>query len=282
MFAKRSETIVKHLGEEIQLGTSTASLATAYREAKPFPHLVLHDLFPQKRLDDLVREIASIREDGWVIHEDPQLSKANLRSAVDLGESGKRHVALLHSAEFLYMISEITGIWGLVPDPYLAGSGYHLLGSGDVFDVHADRSLDHNTGLTRRVAMITYLNHDWLPNYGGQLELWSTDATHCERVVEPSFNTTIIFEVGDHNFHGVRPVETPKGLARKSFATYFHTVGGATGVTTTPHHSVYAPSVYHRPYNAKTIMSEFIMPPGIVKAFRKLRVKMGGSTTFHP
>jgi hypothetical protein len=57
-------------------------------------------------------------------------------------------------------------------------------------------------------------------------------------------------------------------------------VGDAKGVASTPHHSVYAPSVYHRPYNLKTIASEFIMPPGIIKAFRKMRTKMGGATPF--
>jgi hypothetical protein len=280
MFAKSSETIAGHLAEEVQLEQSTALLAASYRDAKPFPHLVLHNLFPDERLDGLVREIASIGDEGWVIHNEPQLSKSNLRSAVDLGENGKRHVALLHSADFLYLISEITGIWGLVPDPYLAGGGYHVLGHGGVFDVHADRNVDHNTGLTRRIAMLTYLNRTWQPEYGGQLELWATDASRCELVVEPIFNTTILFEVGDHNFHGVRPVQPPKGIARKSFATYFHTVGDAKGVPSTPHHSVYAPSVYHRAYNLKNVMSEFILPPGITKAMRKLKVKMGGSTPF--
>ena len=280
MFEKASDTIVGHLGDEIRLDGATAPLAAAYREAKPFPHLVLHNLFPDERLDGLVREIGSIGEGGWVIHDEPQLSKANLRSAVDLGENGKRHVALLHSAEFLYLMSEITGIWGLVPDPYLAGSGYHVLGRGGLFDVHADRNVDHNTGLTRRLAMLTYLNHDWKPEYGGQLELWATDASHCERVVEPIFNTTILFEVGDHNFHGVRPVQPPKGISRKSFAAYFHTVGDAKGVASTPHHSVYAPSVYHRAYNLKTVMSEFVLPPGIMKAMRRMKVMMGGTAPF--
>ena len=280
MLEKISDTIAEHLGDDICLVESTASLATTYKDAKPFPHIILKDFFPQDRLEQLVREIGSIGEDGWVIHNDPKLSKSNLRSPVDLAESGKSHVALLHSAEFLYLISEITGIWGLVPDPYLAGSGYHVLEQGGLFDVHADRNVDHNTGLTRRIAMITYLNRDWRPEYGGQLELWSTDASRCERVVEPHFNTTILFEVGDHNFHAVRPVQPPKGVTRKSFACYFHTVGDAQGIASTPHHSVYAPSVYQRHYNLKTIASEFIMPPGIVKLLRKAKVKMGGSTPF--
>ncbi len=78
--------------------------------------------------------------------------------------------------------------------------GYHVLRSGGHFDVHADRNFDHNTGLTRRLALITYLNRDWRKEYGGQLELWATDASRCESVIEPEFNTTILFEVGDQTF----------------------------------------------------------------------------------
>ena len=152
-----------------------------------------------------------------------------------------------------------------------------MLGRGGVFDVHADRNVDHNTGLTRRFAMITYLNRGWEPEYGGQLELWATDASKCEAVVQPTFNTTIVFEVGDQNYHGVRPVQPPKGLSRKSFAVYFHTVGDAHGRATTPKSSVYAPIVYKRKYNARMVFSEYIVPPGIVRSFRRLRVKLGGS-----
>ena len=277
MNKRATDTIAEYLGSDIRLEEDTASLASAYRDAAPFPHLVIENLFPSDRLEALMQEIALIGEDGWVIHNDPKLSKSNLRSAVDLGSVGKRHVALLHSAEFLYLMSEITGVKGLVPDPYLAGGGFHVLGRGGVFDVHADRNVDHNTGLTRRMAMITYLNHDWRPEYGGQLELWSTDATHCERVVEPGFNTTVLFEVGDRNFHGVRPVQPPKGHSRKSFAVYFHTVGDAHGSQSIPKHSVYAPSVYQREYNLRMIASDFIVPPGVLRAFRKLRVKLGGA-----
>ena len=117
MSKRPSDTIAEYLGKDIRLAETTSSLAATYRAAKPFPHLVLNNLFQEDRLDDLVREIGSIGDDGWVIHNDPKLSKANLRSAVDLGASGKSHVALLHSAEFLYLMSEITGIHGLVPDP---------------------------------------------------------------------------------------------------------------------------------------------------------------------
>ena len=271
MAVKAAGTITEYLAEEIRLQQSTAELQESYRSARPFPHLLLQDLFTDVRLDGLVQEISTIEADGWVIHDDDRLSKANLRSAVDLREHGKQHVALLHSAEFLYMLSELTGVWGLVPDPYLAGGGYHVLSTGGLFDVHADRNVDQITGLTRRMVLITYLNRQWKPEYGGQLELWSTDASRCELAIEPGFNTSVLFEVADRNFHGVRPVQPPPGMSRQSFAAYFHTVGDGHGAISAPHHSVYAPSVYRRPLTLKRLAFEYVLPPGIGKVLRTMK-----------
>ncbi len=274
MSVRAAGTITEYLAEEIELRDDTGRLQAQYRDAKPFPHLVLSNLFKTARLEGLVREIGTVQNDGWVIHDEDKLSKANLRSAVDLGSCGKQHVALLHSAEFLYLLSELTGIWGLVPDPYLAGGGYHVLNAGGLFDVHADRNVDQITGLTRRMVMITYLNRNWETSYGGQLELWATDASRCELSIEPDFNTTVLFEVADCNFHGVRPVHSPAGMSRKSFASYFHTVGDGHGGISAPHHSVYAPSVYRRPLTLKRFASEYLLPPGIAKAMRSLKGRM--------
>jgi len=57
--------------------------------------------------------------------------------------------------------------------------------------------------------------------------------------VEPLFNRTILFEVADQIFHGVRPVKREE-MERNSFAIYFHTVGLPNGKTATPHNSIYA------------------------------------------
>lgn len=220
-------------------------------------------------MDELLYEIPSLRDDRWVHHEEKRLTKSNLRSAVDLGEIGYQHLSFLHSAAFLYLLAELTGIWHTVPDPYLSGAGYHVVPAGGRFDVHADRNVDHNTGLTRRLAMITYLNKDWRPEYGGQLELWSTDASRCEVVIEPLFNRTVLFEVADKNYHGVRPVEK-EGVERKSFAIYFHTVGFGDGKAASPHNSIYAPTFYRKRSEIKHIVRDCI-PPLLMRGVQRMR-----------
>jgi Rps23 Pro-64 3,4-dihydroxylase Tpa1-like proline 4-hydroxylase len=71
--------------------------------------------------------------------------------------------------------------------------------------------------------MIIHLNQEWKPDYGGQFEMLDANAERCEKVAEPSFNRTLLFEIGPKSFHGVRPVECPRALSRKSFAVYDHT-----------------------------------------------------------
>jgi hypothetical protein len=256
--------IMAMLADRISLPASTAELAITYKEAKPFPHIVIDNMFPDEMLNEVLEEIPSMSNERWVHDRTARTTKSNLRSAVELGEAGYQFTAFLNSAKFLYLITEITGVWALLPDPYMGGAGYHVVPSGGKFDVHADRNIDQVTGLKRRLAMLVYLNKDWKHEYGGQLELWDTKGTRCEAVVEPIFNRTIIFEVTDENFHGVRPVLNQE-RARVSFATYYHTVPDSAMI---PHSSIYVPSFYLKKDPLYKRAAAEIMPPALYRAAR--------------
>lgn len=91
----------------------------------------------------------------WRVVETGSLERMRrMRSGVELGAAGAQLVSLVHSAAFLYLLSEITGIWQLLPDPYLQGAGYADMKRGDFFKVHSGRNIAYDTGLTRRLAMI--------------------------------------------------------------------------------------------------------------------------------
>jgi hypothetical protein len=89
--------------------------------------------------------------------------------------------------------------------------------------------------------------------------------------VEPLFNRTILFEVADRNFHGVRPVED-EGSERKSFAIYFHTVGCEDGKAVVPHNSIYAPTFYRRRPEMKHIVRDCI-PPLLMRGVQRMHSK---------
>jgi hypothetical protein len=259
------------LSDPTRLTASIKSLSFDYRSAPPFPHLLLDNLFSEDLLDRVVHEILPPGEANWVRHDDDHMRQFNLRSAVDLGEAGAQLVAFLHSATFLYFLSEVTGISELLPDPYLQGAGYHCIPRGGKFDVHVDRNTAYSTGLVRRLALLIYLNKKWKHEYGGQLELWSKDGKRPEVIVEPTFNRIAIFEITDENYHGVpSPVRCPKGRSRNCFVVYYHTVELPGIKEVTPHTSIYAPGLYGQRQSRLRQLAKDLAPPLVLRVVRKL------------
>jgi Rps23 Pro-64 3,4-dihydroxylase Tpa1-like proline 4-hydroxylase len=259
------------LMQRIQLPAPIEELRSSYKAAKPFPHLVIDNLFTDELLNSLLPEIDGMQRDQWKnVEQDPRERTLRMASAVEIGAAGERFLNVVHSAAFLYLLSEITGVWQLLPDPYLQGGGYAAMRRGDYFNVHSDRSVAYDTGLTRRLAMIVFLNKDWAPEYNGRLELWNPDAKQCDVFIDPVFNKTVLFEVAFPNYHGVPiPLACPVDRSRQSFILYYHTVGiGKADVT--PHTSIFAPRMHGT--NRLTLRSLLrdVTPPVLTRALRKL------------
>ena len=266
------KSIESLLTPPITLPASVENLSATFRNAKPFPHITIDNLFSGAMLDKLVQEIPSMSESHWVHENNEHLRTYNLRSAIELGETGFQLTAFLHSAAFLYFLSELTGIWELLPDPYLQGGGYHIMPRGGKFSVHADRNTAYETGLNRRLSLIVYLNKDWKPEYGGQLELWNEDATRCESVIQPVFNRTVIFEITDKNFHGVpRRIACPEGRSRDCFLVYYHTARIPGQEAPPPHTSIYAPSLYQKKSSTMRKFVRDCTPPILLRILKSVR-----------
>jgi 2OG-Fe(II) oxygenase superfamily len=161
----------------------------------------------------------------------------------------------------------------LLPDPYLQGAGFHIVPNGGKFDVHVDRNTAYDTGLIRRLALIIYLNKDWAPEYGGQLELWNSDASRREVSIVPSFNRTVIFELTEESFHGVSEVTAPMGSSRNSFAVYFHTACLNSAKEIVPHASIYAPAFYRRKTYGFYDVIRDVTPPAFLRGLKRVRGK---------
>lgn len=269
--ARKADEIASPLGDIVTLTDNTESLAFNYRQAKPFPHIVLDQMFSNSLIEQLIDEIPPITDDHWVHHDHEHEEKYGLRSALDLGPGGFRLLSLLHSAAFLYFLSELTGVPRLLPDPYLQGSGYSLMPEGSKFDVHIDRNTAYETGLIRRLALIIYLNHAWRPEYGGQLELWNTDGTKCEVSIDPVFNRTAIFEVNETSYHGVpAPIAAPLGRSRNSFLVYYHTAA-SDQARIAPHTSIYAPVRFQTRRPTVRRLVKDLTPPMLLRQFRRFK-----------
>ncbi len=238
----------------------TTVLAQRYQGGKPFPHLVFENLFQSETLDAVLNEGLQRGKSEWVYHNTQNIAKLGQKSAATLGEAGFQLASLLHSAPFLYYLSEITGIWNLLPDPYMHGAGYSIIPSEAKFDAHLDANADTTTGLTRRLALLIYLNHDWRPDYGGQLELWGEGGSTENVAVTPTFNTTVLMEISDRALHGITPVREPSGRSRISFMAYYNTSGPILSKELGVHGSLYAPVCYRQKPTFHQIIRRWLPP----------------------
>ena len=142
------------LRSRLKLPGSLESLRARYADAKPFPHLVLDNLFPDEILDAVVAESPQLNRDNWLFIEADGLQQVlRMRTSVDMGPASYQLAAFVHSPAFLYLLSELTGVWQLLPDPYLQGAGHAAMRRGMFMEVHSDRNIAYDTGLTRRLAM---------------------------------------------------------------------------------------------------------------------------------
>lgn len=128
----------------------------------------------------------------------------------------------LSSPDFLGCLERVTGISGLIPDPYLMGGGLHLSTGGGILAHHTDFHIYRKLGLYRRLNLLIYLNSDWNPSQGGALELFHEKDPRTKILVEPVLNQAVLFETNDESVHGfASPVEA--GCIRKSLAVYYYT-----------------------------------------------------------
>ena len=120
---------------------------------------------------------------------------------------------------FLQFLEQMTGIPGLIPDPYFMGAGIHKTLNGGHLDIHADFNLHKQMNVERRLNVLIYLNDDWQEDWGGCFEIWDKEMTRMEARFAPTFNRMVCFSTGSDTFHGnPEPVNHPKGEPRQSIA----------------------------------------------------------------
>lgn len=196
-----------------------------YANAAPFPHMVVDNFLP----DDLICDVLA----------NFPLEQVNEERTFEMGYAGqhKRQILpeacnafnrelfwFLNSRPVLQYLEGLTGIDGLLPDPYFEGGGFHETSRGGLLGVHADFRINSQLHVQRRINLLIYLNPDWNDEWNGQLELWSKDMKQCVIRVSPILNRCVVFSTDANTWHGhPDPLITPDGVKRRSIAMYYYT-----------------------------------------------------------
>jgi Rps23 Pro-64 3,4-dihydroxylase Tpa1-like proline 4-hydroxylase len=195
-----------------------------FSSAKPFPHIIIDDFFNESEMKSIVEDCHRFKEFKWWMYDNIFEKKLACNNLDNLGDNFRKYFNLVNSREFVLSLEKMTGFKGLIADPSLYGGGLHRIDKGGKLDIHADFNYHKITGWRRRLNLITYLNEDWLEEYGGHTEFWNRNMTKCVQSILPKFNRAAVFEVDDYTWHGhPDPLECPKERQRLSLATYYYT-----------------------------------------------------------
>ena len=194
----------------------------AYARAAPFPHAVIDGLLRDDAADALAAALPGPDDDaGWDRYaaEGFEMKLASADQA-RLPEAVVRVLHEFNSGPFIAFVEALTGI------PHLG--------------VHADFNWHPAMQAHRRVNLLLYLNPGWNAAWGGDLELWSTDAARREASIAPVHNRAVVFATRSDTFHGhPAPLATPPGVWRRSIAMYYYTTTRPDDETRAPHGTRY-------------------------------------------
>jgi Rps23 Pro-64 3,4-dihydroxylase Tpa1-like proline 4-hydroxylase len=222
----------------LKLNYDPHTLRDTYLKGDPFPHIVLDGLFDDDALEPVLADFPRPEETRWLEFDSPTEKKLGYyheRSTITTRM--RAFLDAMNGFEMLLWLEALTGIDGLIPDPYFGGGGIHQIEPGGFLKIHVDFNVHPKLRIDRRMNMLIYMNKNWREEWGGHLELWSADAKECRARIAPLFNRTVIFATGETSFHGhPHPLQSPSGVTRKSVSLYYYTAGQSASE---PHDTIF-------------------------------------------
>jgi hypothetical protein len=209
--------------DEAECREAGKTLSASYRDALPFPHAVIDNFMDAAVLREVAERYPSLENKPY-FDRDQERFKFQFHSNEIPSGLTRNLLAELNGSAFLGFLEELTGIEGLIADPYLSGGGLHLTRRGGHLSVHADFNIHRKMKVERRLNLLVYLNEDWPAAYGGNLELWDQQMTAPQKLIAPLLGRAVIFSTALDSYHGhPEPLACPPDRDRRSLATYYYT-----------------------------------------------------------
>lgn len=202
-------------------------LAHRFANARPFRHVIVENFFDATFAKALLSEFPDFERGNRIGDDGREGGKSTVERIKALGPSFRALDAAIQTPEFLRLIGTITGIDGLLYDPFYLGGGTHENRHGQALQAHVDFNYHPSERWHRRLNLIVYLNPEWDAAWGGNLELWRDPYVDTEPVARlaPAMNRCVIFETTESSWHGFDKIALPPEhapLSRKSVALYFY------------------------------------------------------------
>ena len=210
-------------------------LKTEFATAHPYQHVVVDNFLPENVFQQAMTDFDVVSKEQWTGYLHVNERKFANSNPETWGPTLQQIANELNSPEFVSLLEELTGIPNLLIDPTFEGGGLHQSLRGGFLNMHADFTVHpHQRQWKRRLNLLLYCNENWLPEYGGGLELWDATMSHAEKVVQPLGNRVLIFATDATSFHGhPDPLQCPDGVARRSMALYYFTYEDKPNVRST-------------------------------------------------
>jgi hypothetical protein len=227
----------------LKLNHDARALRDSYLSADPFPHVVLDGLFAEADLEPVLADFPRPEETRWLEFDSPREKKLGYYHELStISPRVRAFLDAMNGFETLLWLEALSGIEGLIPDPYFGGGGIHQIEPGGFLKVHVDFNVHPKLHVHRRMNVLIYMNRDWREEWGGHLELWNASGTECRARIAPLYNRTVIFSTTETSFHGhPHPLQSPPGVTRKSVSLYYYTAALPEGERTVPHDTIFVP-----------------------------------------
>ncbi|MDA8586933.1 2OG-Fe(II) oxygenase [Rhodobacteraceae bacterium] len=203
--------------------TFGAEYAETYQGAAPYHHICIDDFLPMEIITQVRADLDSLpdAERSFDAADEKLKSQYNPDR---LPQFSRNLFYAFNSRPFILFLEEMTGIKGLIPDPYFIGAGIHKTQNGGYLNIHADFNVHKQMRLERRLNMLIYLNPPWKEEWGGSFEVWDKKMKTKVASFPPTENRMVCFSTGSDTWHGnPEPVNHPDGLPRQSIALYYYT-----------------------------------------------------------
>jgi hypothetical protein len=214
-----------------------------FKSNDPYPHIVLDNFLPADVASALAQAYPDPNDSTvrWKTHANKNVVRRFVEDVSSLSIPMRLLANAVISRQCLLFLEALTGIDCLFADPYFIGGGAMATGPGEFLKIHADFNWHHKLQAHRRLNVLLYLAPEWKAEWGGHLELWSKDMTSKVQI-EPIFNRAVIFEVTDDSNHGQpQPLQTPPGIYRRVFSTFYYTTRKTDADWVQPHFTLYKP-----------------------------------------